>query len=321
MPSLYTGLSGDNTEASDGEEGDKKNYSSDSDSDKESKEIVSDSNKESVVNADKTSDKLDTVSTENVEGSKSNEVNSKTADVQDTSIVTNKEKDEGSTEVQSNSVESMNVDTETRENGTKEVTDDKENADLTDNKESEESKNSKETDITEEANVKIQDADDGEAGKQKDFIDVADNDDFLLYLEDILKKIHRAFFKEYDKLPQGSTEKDLPDLKRIIPSIRQEVLKGVNIVYSGVVPQQMKLRDSKAYFIATSFGAVVSERLIVRAKGDSEKEDASKKMNYTTHMVAANVHTEKVHRARKHKSIKVIFFSFVYEHTIPSIVQ
>nr|XP_027215955.1 RNA polymerase II subunit A C-terminal domain phosphatase-like [Penaeus vannamei] len=299
-------LSGDNTEASDGEEGDKKNYSSDSDSDKESKEIVSDSNKESVVNTDKTSDKLDTVSTENVEGSKSNEVNSKTTDVQDTSIVTNKEKDEGSTEVQSNSVESMNVDTETRENGTKEVTDDKENADLTDNKESEESKNSKETDITEEANVKIQDADDGEAGKQKDFIDVADNDDFLLYLEDILKKIHRAFFKEYDKLPQGSTEKDLPDLKRIIPSIRQEVLKGVNIVYSGVVPQQMKLRDSKAYFIATSFGAVVSERLIVRAKGDSEKEDASKKMNYTTHMVAANVHTEKVHRARKHKSIKIV---------------
>lgn len=232
-------------------------------------------------------------------------MNSKTTDVQDKSIVTSKEKDDGSPEVQSNSVESMDTDMITRENGTKEETDDKENAaDLTDNKEGEERKDLKETDVTEETKVKSQEADD-EAGKQKDFIDVTDNDDFLLYLEDILKKIHKAFFKEYDKLPQGITEKSLPDLKRLIPAIRQEVLKGVNIVFSGVVPQQMKLRDSKAYFIATSFGAVVSERLIVRAKGDPEKEDASKKMNYTTHMVAANVHTEKVHRARKHKSIKV----------------
>ncbi|XP_037776595.1 RNA polymerase II subunit A C-terminal domain phosphatase-like [Penaeus monodon] len=204
-------LSRDNTEVSDGEEGDKKNYSSDSDSDKETKDIVSDSNKDTGVNADQTSDKLENVNTENVEGSKSNDVNNKTADVQDTSIVTNKEKDEGSTDVQSNSVESMNVDTETRENGTKEEADDKENADLTDNKESEERKSSKETDITEETKVKNQDADDGEAGKQKDFIDVADNDDFLLYLEDILKKIHRAFFKEYDKLPQA-VQKKITDL-------------------------------------------------------------------------------------------------------------
>lgn len=134
--------------------------------------------------------------------------------------------------------------------------------------------------------------------------DVVDNDDYLLYLEDILKQIHRRFFTEYDASQQQCNEEQpLPDLKTIVPSVRKKVFNGVNIVFSGVVPQQMKLQDSKAYHIATSLGSSVSERLVLRAKVDIESVD--KKNMYTTHMVAANLHTEKVNIARKHKYIKV----------------
>lgn len=162
---------------------------------------------------------------------------------------------------------------------------------------------------------------------QQQVFDVVDNDDYLLYLEDILKKIHKVFFKEYEasleeqedqKLTKmqpggqkgvGVNERPLPDLKKIVPAVKREVLQGVNIVFSGVVPQQVKLKDSKAYLIGTSFGATVSEKLVVRGEAGPP----------TTHLVAANRHTEKVNAARKVKSIRVSttfisqFLSFILE--------
>ncbi|XP_071545579.1 RNA polymerase II subunit A C-terminal domain phosphatase isoform X2 [Panulirus ornatus] len=140
-------------------------------------------------------------------------------------------------------------------------------------------------------------------GGEGQVFDVVDSDDYLLYLEDILKQIHKRFFVEYDA-SQQQVMKTLPDLKTIVPAVRKKVFNGVNIVFSGVVPQQMKLRDSKAYHIATSLGSSVSERLVLRAKGDTE--NVEKKNMYTTHMVAANLHTEKVNIARKHKYIKIV---------------
>lgn len=149
---------------------------------------------------------------------------------------------------------------------------------------------------------------------QQQIFDVVDNDDYLLYLEDILKKIHKVFFSEYEA-SLGEQEGDqklskeqiagqkgatldlrpLPDLKKIVPAVKKEVLRGVSLVFSGVVPQQVKLKDSKAYLIATSFGATVSDKLVVRGEAGTP----------TTHLVAANRHTEKVNAARKMKSIKV----------------
>lgn len=146
-----------------------------------------------------------------------------------------------------------------------------------------------------------------EESKMDNMVDVNDDDDFLLYLEDILVKIHKTFFHDYGHscTKTNNKEDQLPDLKKLVPKVRKDVLKGVNIVFSGVVPQQVKLKDSKAYQIATCFGAKVSERLIVKAKSESEKSERSKTM-YTTHLVAANVNTEKVHRACKCKSIKIV---------------
>lgn len=115
-------------------------------------------------------------------------------------------------------------------------------------------------------------------------IEVEDGDDYLLYLEDILKKIHQRFYETYDK------EKEIPDLKLLIPQVKAEVLIGVTIVFSGLVPNHIRLQQSKSYQIAKSLGAQVKETL-----------DES-----TTHLVAATTGTNKVNLARKDNKIKVV---------------
>lgn len=83
-----------------------------------------------------------------------------------------------------------------------------------------------------------------------------DNDVELEHLERNLSKVHRAFFEEYERKLLGSAggrvaelrgEKGtkrkplddiyaVPDIKEIMPKIKENVLKGVVIVFSGVVP-------------------------------------------------------------------------------------
>ncbi|XP_060652892.1 RNA polymerase II subunit A C-terminal domain phosphatase [Drosophila nasuta] len=115
-------------------------------------------------------------------------------------------------------------------------------------------------------------------------IEIEDPDDYLLYLEVILRNIHKRFYAIYDE----TTE--IPDLKIIVPKIRCEVLRGQNLVFSGLVPTQMKLEQSRAYFIAKSLGAEVQSNI-------------SKEI---THLVAVNAGTYKVNAAKKEINIKVV---------------
>lgn len=115
-------------------------------------------------------------------------------------------------------------------------------------------------------------------------IEIEDPDDYLLYLEVILRNIHKRFYAIYDE----TTE--IPDLKIIVPKIRCEVLRGQNLVFSGLVPTQMKLEQSRAYFIAKSLGAEVQSNI-------------SKDI---THLVAVNAGTYKVNAAKKEPNIKVV---------------
>lgn len=115
-------------------------------------------------------------------------------------------------------------------------------------------------------------------------IEIEDPDDYLLYLEVILRNIHKRFYAIYDE----TTE--IPDLKIIVPKIRCEVLRGQNLVFSGLVPTQMKMEQSRAYFIAKSLGADVQPNI--------GKE--------ITHLVAVNAGTYKVNAAKKEANIKVV---------------
>ena len=88
----------------------------------------------------------------------------------------------------------------------------------------------------------------------------------------------------------GEAQKE-PDLKNIVPYVRKKALKGCNLVFTGLFPHDVQSDEkSKAYALARSFGAEVTEELV------TQEEDP---VNYTTHLIAAKDGTVKVTTARK----------------------
>jgi len=126
-----------------------------------------------------------------------------------------------------------------------------------------------------------------------------DEDDYLLYLKDVLIKIHQEYYRLYDETIKYSCEGEhvkLPDLKEIIPSFRKSVLRGVNLVFSGVVPTNMQLERSKLYLMAKSLGANVTKDIVL---------DGSP-LEKTTHLMASKYGTAKVNKALKSEKISIV---------------
>jgi hypothetical protein len=168
-----------------------------------------------------------------------------------------------------------------------------------------------------------------------------DPDDYLIYLETILRKIHDEYYCLYEqrlkshqkqKTDDEIDESDLPDVKKVLPTIKSKVLENCVITFSGVVPTGYELRKQRCYLLAISLGAKVNEQLVVYdgVEEDNEKtadevdedDDSSisnrtnmtssssssstslkkqleQKKLYTTHLVAAKYGTCKVHEALK----------------------
>ncbi|XP_022082329.1 RNA polymerase II subunit A C-terminal domain phosphatase-like isoform X2 [Acanthaster planci] len=130
-----------------------------------------------------------------------------------------------------------------------------------------------------------------------------DSDDYFLYLEDILERIHKEFYDAYDHLqknPECENKPSIPDLKIILPALKQKVLAGVNLVFSGVFPTNMNPEQSKAWKVASALGARISPGIICGVKGSASPANA------TTHLVAAKAGTSKVHTAQRAKSIHIV---------------
>ncbi|XP_039276137.1 LOW QUALITY PROTEIN: RNA polymerase II subunit A C-terminal domain phosphatase-like [Nilaparvata lugens] len=119
--------------------------------------------------------------------------------------------------------------------------------------------------------------------EEDNLLEVEESDDYLLYLEDILKKIHAEFYHSYDS-------KQDADLKQIVPTLKEKVLAGTKLVFSGLVPTHAALEQSKAYYIARSLGAEVTKEL--------DKE--------TTHLIAVRSGTAKMNAAKKMKHVRVV---------------
>lgn len=146
------------------------------------------------------------------------------------------------------------------------------------------------------------------ASKQESDIIDEDDDDYLLYLEDILRRIHTEF---YAILDQGNGRKSLRD---IIPRVRSQVLKGLCLTFSGLIPTHQKLHQSRVYKVARAFGAEITQvrKLIifilfiifhcisVKIKFG---QDLTEK---TTHLVAIRKGTAKANAARKDANIKIV---------------
>ncbi|XP_075677102.1 RNA polymerase II subunit A C-terminal domain phosphatase Fcp1 [Dermatophagoides pteronyssinus] len=124
-----------------------------------------------------------------------------------------------------------------------------------------------------------------------------DHDDYLLYLKSILIKIHQKFYEEYDEKMKYRCEGEeilIPNLKKIIPSVRRTVLHSVNIVFSGVIATNMTPSSNRYYRLAESLGAIVTNDIIVNG---SPK---------TTHLIAAKWGTVKVNKCLRYKHIKIV---------------
>lgn len=84
-----------------------------------------------------------------------------------------------------------------------------------------------------------------------------DDDTELMYLEGILRNLHQVFYMEYEKnlptsqvgrvaelkgqksSPKKRSRDDLeavPDVKELMPQLKRQILRGVRMVFSGVVP-------------------------------------------------------------------------------------
>ncbi|XP_033754452.1 RNA polymerase II subunit A C-terminal domain phosphatase-like [Pecten maximus] len=173
---------------------------------------------------------------------------------------------------------------------------------LTDDKTSEEKMdtNKKEDNSAKEESEKTVDKDKGEEEEEKnEEIEWDDDDDYLMYLEEILTRIHKAFYDLYDQL-QNKTVKDkseYPDLKNIIPYVKRKVLKGCNIVFSGVFPTNISPEKSRAYIVAKSLGANIQTNFIPRVGNNTDA---------TTHVVAALLGTMKVRTAQKARGVHIV---------------
>ncbi|XP_034934132.1 RNA polymerase II subunit A C-terminal domain phosphatase [Chelonus insularis] len=130
--------------------------------------------------------------------------------------------------------------------------------------------------------VPLSDSND-DAQKKEEVVEDKDNDDYLLYLEDILRRIHTEFYKCFDN-------QERKPLKVIIPLVRARVLKGLYLTFSGLIPTHQKLEQSRAYKVAKAFGAEVTQEI-------TEK---------TTHLVAIKPGTAKANTAKKNPNIKIV---------------
>lgn len=131
---------------------------------------------------------------------------------------------------------------------------------------------------------------------------LVDNDTELYHLQERLELVHRKFFEEYDrrrakslggKTPPKDKEIDLklvPDIKVIMPQIKRQVLDGVVLVFSGVLPLGTDTQNADISLWAKSFGAVIATKI------------GSK----TTHLVAGRNRTAKVREATRYPKIKIV---------------
>ncbi|XP_046751533.1 RNA polymerase II subunit A C-terminal domain phosphatase [Diprion similis] len=115
--------------------------------------------------------------------------------------------------------------------------------------------------------------------------ELEDHDDYLLYLEDILRRIHAEFYSKQET--EAESNKSLRD---IIPRVRARVLKGLRLTFSGIVATHQKLHQSRAYKVARALGAEVSQDL----------------QENTTHLVAIKPGTAKVYAAKKMWQVKIV---------------
>ncbi|KAF2027246.1 hypothetical protein EK21DRAFT_102679 [Setomelanomma holmii] len=136
-----------------------------------------------------------------------------------------------------------------------------------------------------------------------------DDDRGLETIEKHLKQVHRTFYDEYlrakavpaggriaelkgEKSPKKRQLNDIiPDVAEIMPRIKEEVLDGTVVVFSGIIPLGVDVQNSDYALWIKSFGAEVATSVNRR----------------TTHVIAnPDRKTTKVKKAARYAHIKIV---------------
>ena len=148
-----------------------------------------------------------------------------------------------------------------------------------------------------------------ENSNKKRLHEIKDPDDFLLHLSDILSRIHRIFYERYDVMVRQSAadvtdtmDLPIPDLKQIIPELRQSILKDSRVLFTGVIPTNIPARKNPEWNTARAFGATIHNSLVPGL--NSSKEDDVQRA--TTHVIAGKPGTSKLLEAKQMPGIKIV---------------
>lgn len=86
-----------------------------------------------------------------------------------------------------------------------------------------------------------------------------DDDRELIYLESALEKFHKEYYRLFS-LYQKDRSLDRPDLTHIIPNLKEKCLKGIVVLFSGILPLGLNVDDADIVIWCRQFGIeVVSE--------------------------------------------------------------
>lgn len=146
-----------------------------------------------------------------------------------------------------------------------------------------------------------------EQKNKKSTIEIEDSDSFLMYLGDVLERIHSTFYTQFSKMVDGSdiaamTDIPTPDLKSIIPKMRQSLLKGAKILFTGVIPTNIPPQRSPIWNTARAFGAIVHDKLVPGLASTNPRTA----MKATTHVIAGKSGTAKLKEAKKVMGVKIV---------------
>ncbi|XP_051992330.1 RNA polymerase II subunit A C-terminal domain phosphatase isoform X1 [Xyrauchen texanus] len=122
-----------------------------------------------------------------------------------------------------------------------------------------------------------------------------DQDDHLIYLEEVLVRIHSEYYSRYEAFLRKDCSES-PDIRKIAPELKGRTLAGTTIVFSGLYPTNYPMERTREWYHVKALGAKLGKSLVLNAK-DPDR---------TTHLIAARAGTEKVRQAQGCKHLHVV---------------
>lgn len=103
-----------------------------------------------------------------------------------------------------------------------------------------------------------------------------DQDDHLIYLEEVLVRIHSEYYSRYEAFLRKQSS-ETPDIRKIVPELKGRSLEGTTIIFSGLYPTNYPMERTREWYHAKALGAKLGKTLVLNAKDP----------NRTTHLIAA----------------------------------